>query len=43
MIERSLQISADRARPGDKIILSGTIGDHSMAIMSTREELEFEG
>ena len=43
VIERPLQISADQARPGDKIILSGTIGDHGMAIMSTREGLEFEG
>ena len=32
-----------RARPGDQIILSGYIGDHGMAIMSQRENLEFEG
>ena len=32
-----------RARPGDKIMLSGYIGDHGMAIMSQREGLEFEG
>ena len=38
-----MQISADHARPGDKILLSGTIGDHGMAIMSQRENLEFEG
>jgi hydrogenase expression/formation protein HypE len=43
IIERQLEISADRARPGDAIILSGTIGDHGMAIMSQRENLEFEG
>jgi len=42
-IERPVYISADQARPGDKVILSGTIGDHGMAIMSTREGLEFEG
>ena len=39
----SVRISADGARPGDKILLSGTIGDHGMAIMSQRENLEFEG
>jgi hydrogenase expression/formation protein HypE len=42
VIEHDLSISADRARPGDKIILSGYIGDHGMTIMSQREGLEFE-
>jgi hydrogenase expression/formation protein HypE len=36
----SLSISA--CRPGDRILLSGTIGDHGIAIMSVREGLEFE-
>lgn len=43
IVERPVNISADRARPGDKIILSGYIGDHGMAILSQRENLEFEG
>ena len=43
VIDRPINISADRARAGDKIILSGFIGDHGMAIMSQRENLEFEG
>jgi hydrogenase expression/formation protein HypE len=43
IVANSVQISADHARPGDKILLSGTIGDHGMAIMSQRENLEFEG
>ncbi|MCU1253236.1 MAG: hydrogenase expression/formation protein HypE [Edaphobacter sp.] len=42
VIEHDISISADRARPGDKIILSGYIGDHGMTIMSQREGLEFE-
>ncbi len=37
---RSLSIHA--ARPGDRILLSGTIGDHGVAIMSVREGIEFE-
>ena len=37
-----VNIGADRARPGDRIILSGTIGDHGVAILSQREHLEFE-
>ncbi len=42
VIERPLNISADRARPGDKILLSGYIGDHGMAVSAQRENLEFE-
>jgi hydrogenase expression/formation protein HypE len=34
--------SADRARPGDAVILSGPIGLHGIAIMTVREGLEFE-
>jgi hydrogenase expression/formation protein HypE len=36
-------ISASNAKPGDVIIVSGTIGDHGMAVWSKREGLEFEG
>jgi hydrogenase expression/formation protein HypE len=43
VIENGINISADRARPGDIILLSGYLGDHGMAIMSQREGLEFEG
>jgi hydrogenase expression/formation protein HypE len=43
VIEGNVNISADRAQPGDQIILSGYIGDHGIAIMSQRENLEFEG
>jgi hydrogenase expression/formation protein HypE len=43
VIESGVTISADRARPGDKILLSGYIGDHGMTIMAQREGLEFEG
>jgi hydrogenase expression/formation protein HypE len=37
-----LVLSGDAARPGDHVILSGTIGDHGVAVMSKRENLEFE-
>ena len=43
ILERPVRISADQARSGDRILLSGSIGDHGMAIMSRREGLEFEG
>jgi hydrogenase expression/formation protein HypE len=43
IVEKPVAISAENARPGDKIIVSGYIGDHGMAILSQRENLEFEG
>ena len=42
IVERADVLSADRARVGDKVILSGTVADHGMAIMATREGLELE-
>ena len=42
IIPAGLELSADRARPGDRIILSGSIGDHGIAILAKREGLEFE-
>jgi hydrogenase expression/formation protein HypE len=35
-------LSIGNARPGDRILVSGTIGDHGIAIMSVREGIEFE-
>jgi hydrogenase expression/formation protein HypE len=43
LVPPGVDISASNARPGDRILLSGTIGDHGMAVMSKREGLEFEG
>jgi hydrogenase expression/formation protein HypE len=43
LVPPGVNISASNARPGDKILLSGTIADHGMAVMSKRENLEFEG
>ena len=37
-----LDLSADKVRPGDVAILSGTIGDHGVAVMSRRQNLSFE-
>ena len=35
-------LSIHNARPGDRILVSGTLGDHGIAIMSVREGLQFE-
>ncbi|WP_092783115.1 hydrogenase expression/formation protein HypE [Rhodospira trueperi] len=37
-----LDIAGNRARPGDAVLLNGTIGDHGVAVMSRREGLSFE-
>ena len=42
VVPAGVQISGERARPGDRILVSGTIGDHGVAIMSLRENLSFE-
>ncbi len=42
IVEDGLQLSIRNARPGDRIVVSGTIGDHGVAIMSVREGIEFE-
>ncbi len=41
-VQRGLTLSADQAVPGDRVILSGPIGDHGIAILAQREGLEFE-
>ena len=42
LVTEGVDLSADRACPGDKVLLSGSIGDHGIAILAQREELEFE-
>ncbi|MDP1790515.1 MAG: hydrogenase expression/formation protein HypE [Methylibium sp.] len=37
-----VDISGRNARPGDLLLLSGTIGEHGVAVLSQRESLEFE-
>jgi hydrogenase expression/formation protein HypE len=42
LLNQTRQLSIRNARAGDKIVVSGTIGDHGIAIMSVREGIEFE-
>ncbi len=42
VVPDGVNISGELARPGDVILVSGTIGDHGVAIMSSRENLTFE-
>lgn len=41
LIPEGVHISGANAQPGDMIMVSGTLGDHGIAIMSQREGLEF--
>src|ERR1041384_3752389 len=42
IVESAINLSATRAQPGDKVILSGTLGDHGTTIMIPRGELDLE-
>jgi hydrogenase expression/formation protein HypE len=37
-----VMLSGDQAVPGDVVLISGSLGDHGVAIMSSRANLEFE-
>lgn len=41
VVPPGVQPGADGARPGDRILVSGPIGDHGVAVMSLRENLSF--
>lgn len=40
VIEHTLRIHGANARPGDAVIISGTVGDHGIAVMAGREGLD---
>ena len=42
VLRQGIAVAPHSAAPGDAILVSGTLGDHGMAIMSVREGLEFE-
>jgi hydrogenase expression/formation protein HypE len=41
VVRDGLDLSSSRCRPGDAVLLSGTLGDHGIAVMSVREGLSF--
>ena len=42
LVGEGRQLSVHAARPGDRVLVSGTLGDHGIAILSVREGIEFE-
>lgn len=43
LVPKGVTLGSSRIRPGDHILVSGTIGDHGMAIMALRQQLDLEG
>jgi hydrogenase expression/formation protein HypE len=42
VVPRGVKVGGAQARPGDVLIVSGTIGEHGVAVLSQRESLEFD-
>lgn len=42
VVEEGVELSPARVRPGDKVILSGPIGNHGMAVMAERNGITFD-
>jgi len=40
---RAPQLGMDKVRPGDRIVVSGPIGDHGVAVMFAREQFDMRG
>jgi len=42
VVAAGLDLSAEKARVGDRVLVSGTLGDHGIAVMSQRQNMTFE-
>ncbi|MBI4260588.1 MAG: hydrogenase expression/formation protein HypE [Actinobacteria bacterium] len=42
MVPPGIEVGPERARPGDRVIVSGPVGSHGVAVMSRRAGIEFE-
>jgi hydrogenase expression/formation protein HypE len=42
LVDERVSLGADKVRPGDKVLVSGTLGDHGMAVIIARGNLELE-
>ncbi|MBD3290446.1 hydrogenase expression/formation protein HypE [candidate division KSB1 bacterium] len=42
IIAEKVSISGKKTRPGDKVIISGTIGDHGITVLTQRESMQFD-
>jgi hydrogenase expression/formation protein HypE len=39
VVQEGIEVSGDRARPGDRVLLSGPIGEHGIAVLCARGDL----
>jgi hydrogenase expression/formation protein HypE len=42
VVGKEAMLGSERVRPGDRVLVSGTLGDHGMAVMIARGELDLE-
>ena len=42
VFDHELRPAGNAARPGDKVLINGSIGDHGMAVLASREGLELQ-
>jgi len=42
LIPEGIELGADRVQPGDQVLVSGTLGDHGVAVLLARGELALE-
>ena len=42
LMDQGVELSPDRVRPGDRVLVSGTLGDHGIAVMVARGGLQLE-
>jgi hydrogenase expression/formation protein HypE len=43
LIPEGVEVGPERARPGDRVIVTGPVGSHGVAVMSRRQEISFGG
>jgi hydrogenase expression/formation protein HypE len=43
VVPEGVEVGPERARPGDRVIVTGPVGSHGVAVMSRRQEISFDG
>lgn len=41
-VKAGLELGVEKINPGDKVVISGTVGDHGLAVLGQRKGLEFK-